>query len=81
MAEVREPEPVFQPSPEPAFEAEPEAFDDGEPELVLTESEPAAVTATLYEPELAEEFAASPEPEPSTVMTSEHRIHARAWNR
>ena len=63
MAQVREPEPVFQPSPEPAFEAEPEAFDDGEPELVLTESETAAVTATLYEPEFVEEFAASPEPE------------------
>ena len=62
MAQVREPEPVFQPSPEPAFEAEPEAFDDGEPELVLTESETAAVTATLYEPEFVEEFAASPEP-------------------
>jgi cell pole-organizing protein PopZ len=63
MAQVREPEPIFQPSPEPVYEAEPEAFDDGEPELVLTESETAAVTATLYEPEFVEEFAASPEPE------------------
>jgi uncharacterized protein len=62
-AQLRQPEPVFQPSPEPVFQAEPEAFDDGEPELVLTESETETVTATLYEPEFVEDLAASPEPE------------------
>jgi cell pole-organizing protein PopZ len=63
MAQVREPEPVFQPLPEPVFEAEPEAFDDSEPELVLTASETERVTEMRYEPEFVEDLAASPAPE------------------